>query len=182
MRLTIVLATSALTVVQLSGQDRLFCRDGTVTFSSKAPLEMITATSKTMNGVLDTGDGAFAFTIDMRSFEGFNNPIQRTHFLENYIEAERFPTATFTGRVIEEIDFSSQEEIQIRAKGIMSVHGVSHERIIVATLQQTERGVKARASFKLLLAEYGIKVPKIVQQKVANTIYVDVEIELDHNT
>lgn len=177
----LVLATSILTVSSLAAQDRLFCQRGSVTFRSEAPLEIISATSRAVNCVLDTHNGAFAFTIDMRSFEGFNSPIQRTHFLENYIEAKKFPSATFTGKVIERIEFGSQNEIQIRAKGILSVHGVSHERIIVATLAQTENGLKARATFKLLLAEYGIKVPKIVQQKIANTIHIEVDIELDHN-
>jgi hypothetical protein len=42
----------------------------------------------------------------MQTFEGFNSALQREHFNENYIESNRFPDASFNGKIIEDIDFA----------------------------------------------------------------------------
>ncbi len=53
----------------------------------------------------------------MESFQGFNSTLQREHFNENYIESDKYPEARFSGKVIEDIDFSKDGTYIIRAKG-----------------------------------------------------------------
>ena len=106
------------------------CKDGQVNFESDAPLELIQAQSKTLRGALDAQERTFAFTIDINSFEGFNSPLQREHFNENYMEAARFPKATFIGKIIESVDFTQPGTYILRAKGRLNIHGIEQERII----------------------------------------------------
>ena len=54
---------------------------GTAKIASEAPLEIIKAESKEVKGVIDPVSKAFAFTINMKSFEGFNSELQQQHFL-----------------------------------------------------------------------------------------------------
>src|SRR4051812_29498793 len=82
----------------------LSCKDGTIRFTSEAPLELIKAQSNKATGVIDCATKNVAFSIDIDSFEGFNSGLQKEHFRENYMETEKYPKATFKGKIIEDID------------------------------------------------------------------------------
>src|SRR4051812_39415281 len=108
--------------------------ESNVKFRSKAPKELISAASGKLKGIVDPEHKSFAFRIDITSFEGFNSPLQREHFNENYMETPQFPVATFTGRIIEDVDLSRNGSYEIRAKGKLTIHGIEQERIIKCTL------------------------------------------------
>jgi polyisoprenoid-binding protein YceI len=146
---------------------------GLVQFSSRAPLENIEAKAKAIKGVLNLDNQTFAFSVDVRSFTGFNNDLQREHFHENYMETEKIPQASFSGKLIDkfnpEIDFQ-----KIRAKGQMDVHGVKKERIIDVVITRKGALYEVSTSFNIALQDHGISIPKIVFQKIAEVIVVDV--------
>ncbi len=151
---------------------------GIVHFISKAPLETIEARSNSLKGVIKPLDHTYAFSMDISSFAGFNSPLQETHFNENYLESEVFPTATFTGKIIEDVDWESTEVQQVRAKGTLTIHGVSQERIIKSNLVVDENSVRIQSNFSIPLEEHDISIPKIVAQKISEVIEVTVEITL----
>lgn len=161
-------------------QTRLACNNGEVTFTSDAPLELIKASSHQLNGILDIESRRFAFSVESNSFEGFNSPLQKTHFKENYMESHTFPVITFSGRIIESDIFQEmQVEETIRAKGMLSIHGVEQERIIKCHLTNQINGdLEVRSKFSVSLAEHNIRIPKIVHQKIANDIEIEVTIVL----
>ncbi len=154
------------------------CADGYVTFRSEAPLEVIIAESRQLKGVLDIEKNTFAFSIEIQSFEGFNSPLQRVHFNENYLESNRFRTASFSGKIIERLDFSKSGAHEVRAKGTFNIHGVEKERIIQGTLNINEDSLEISSSFIVLLDDHNIKIPKIVSQKIAKEIYVEMSAGL----
>jgi len=160
-------------------QENLFFTDsGHIEFTSYAPLEYIQASSDELAGLLNINDLSFSFTIPMVSFQGFNSALQRTHFNENYIESEKFPNSTFKGKVIEEIDFTTPGTYQIRAKGLLNVHGVDHDRIIRCVIQVETGKISVESNFTVPLEEHKIKIPSIVQQKIAEVIDVSINFEM----
>jgi hypothetical protein len=160
-------------------QENLFFTDsGYVNFSSDAPLEYIEASSNELAGILNIHDLTFSFTVPIVSFQGFNSALQRTHFNENYMESEKFPNATFKGKIVEEIDLTTEGTYQIRAKGNINVHGIDHDRIIRCTLQVKSDRIIVESSFKVPLDEHSIKIPSIVQQKIAEVIDVSIRFEM----
>lgn len=160
----------------LSAQDALYkISSGKVYFQSDAPLEIIEASSKSLRGAIDTQKKTFAFTIPMRSFEGFNSALQQEHFNENYLESTRFPDAVFTGKIIEQVDFDKEGTYTIRAKGKLTIHGITRERIIKSELNIQKEGFSLKSEFTVFLKEYDINIPKIVYQKIAEEILVRVE-------
>jgi polyisoprenoid-binding protein YceI len=162
------------------GQNIMQCLGGTATFTSNAPLEVIQAESNQLKGVLDKSSKTFAFTVDMQSFEGFNSPLQQTHFNENYMESQKFPMATFKGKIIENIDFDTPGTYKARAKGKLTIHGVEHERIIRSDIIIDEQGsILISSEFTILLKDHEIRIPKIVYQKIAEIILVRVTLILD---
>ncbi len=156
-------------------------QDGRVEFTSDAPLELIEAASNQMRGALDSDKGTFAFTVEIATFEGFNNPLQREHFKENYLEIHRFPKATFVGKIIEKVDLSQPGTYTVRAKGKLTIHGVTQERIIKSEVVSTGDRLQIRAFFTVLLKEHDITIPKIVHQKIAEEVEVRITADLVKN-
>ncbi len=152
--------------------------DGFVKFVSDAPLEYITAQSHQLKGVIDITKRTFAFRLDVNSLKGFNSPLQQEHFYENYMETEQFPTASFAGKIIENIDPAAGSEHIVRAKGLLNIHGVKQERIIKCTLQMNTEGMQVTSDFIVPLADHNISIPQLVYQKIAEEIKVYINAEL----
>ena len=89
---------------------------GKISFSSDAPLELITAISNELKGLIETEKKQFAFSVKVRSFKGFNSGFQKDHFNENYLETDKYPEATFSGKIIEDVDFAKNNVLTVRAK------------------------------------------------------------------
>jgi polyisoprenoid-binding protein YceI len=157
------------------GQPVYRCNDGTVRFSSDAPLEIIEASSDEMTGLIDAGKKTFVFLVEIRSFDGFNAALQRDHFNENYMESSKFPHGTFKGKIIEDVDFSVPGVYAVRAKGVLNLHGVEQERIIKGELTVRPGGATVKAVFTVRLADHGIRIPKVVNEKIASEIEITVE-------
>ena len=151
---------------------------GFVSFHSDAPLELITASSKKLRCKLDIERKLFAFTIKLTSFTGFNNPLQQEHFNENYMESSLFPNATFSGKIIEDIDFTADGNYTLRAKGNLMIHGVTEERIIKGDVTISRTAISIHSDFTVLLSDHNIAIPKIVHEKLASEIKVTVKADL----
>ncbi len=162
-----------------SGKEGLFITyTGSVTFISDAPLETITARSTHLKGVIDTSNNSFAFTLDVSSFVGFNSPLQREHFNENYMESAFYPTATFKGKIIEAVSYKLPGTYEVRAKGTLNIHGIPHERLIRAQIEVKPNQISVEADFMVSLANHNIKIPRIVNQKISPDIKVSVSANL----
>jgi hypothetical protein len=157
-------------------QDNIYrTNNGTIHFRSDAPLELITATSKKLEGVIDAKALTFAFNVPIVSFEGFNNGLQRQHFYENYMETNKHPDATFSGKFIEHVNLTVPGTYIVRAKGQLTIHGKTRERIIKTEIISTGVTLRTKASFMVPLVDHQIEVPKIVNQKIAQEIQVTVQ-------
>jgi len=158
-------------------QGLLIGEKGKASIKSEAPLELIKAESNTLRGAIDPASKSFAFTIRINSFEGFNSEIQQTHFLENYLEQKKYPQATFKGKFIEDIPFDTPGTYSVRAKGSLEIHGISKERIIRGTLTLSQGSARIQTHFLVPVTDHGINIPKIVMQKIAEEIDVEIDIE-----
>lgn len=160
-------------LTQVSDQIYL-TNNGNISFSSDASEELIRASSKNLRGVLDPANRTFVFKVLIRTFEGFNSPLQQEHFNEKYLESEIYPEATFQGKIIEELDLSIDGRYDLRAKGQLTIHGVKMERIIRCIAIVKDKKIKISSEFTILLSEHDIKVPKVVHEKIASEIKVEV--------
>lgn len=152
---------------------------GLVKFSSVAPLEIIGSSSNELIGFMDISKKSFSFSISMKSFQGFNSSLQKVHFNENYVESERYPQATFKGKIIEDVDLSKNGVYELRAKGLFNIHGVEQERIIKAQATVNNKTIKIDSKFFVLLSDHNIPIPKVVNQKLANSIKLEIHAILE---
>jgi hypothetical protein len=173
---TLLVIIGGLAAAASTGQARIFTSlSGQIKFRSEAPLELIRAASSELKGLIDISKNTFAFKVSIRSFEGFNSPLQKEHFNENYLESESYPEASFAGKIIEDIDYSKDGIYTVRAKGRLNIHGVEQERIIRCTLEIKEGKLSLKSAFTVLLNDHNIPIPKVVSEKLANEIKVEID-------
>lgn len=153
-------------------------KSGEIHFFSEAPQELISASSRNLKGFLDVRRKTFAFKIDIASFMGFNNQLQRGHFNENYMESSVYPVATYKGKIIEDIDFSKDGNYEIRTKGKLNIHGIEQERIIKVLLTIKKGKLTVNSHFIVLLTDHNIKIPRVVNDKLSPEIKVTVDATL----
>jgi polyisoprenoid-binding protein YceI len=154
------------------------CQDGVTKFTSEAPLEMIKAQSNKTVGAVDFSNKNVAFAIAITTFEGFNSALQKEHFLENYMEAQKYPKATFKGKIIEDVDCKKDGTYSVRAKGIFNIHGIDKEKIVKVKMVVKGGSIDIDSDFEVPLADHDIRIPKIVNQKIASIISVQVKATL----
>lgn len=162
----------AISISFLGNSQVYLSKDGNTKFTSEAPLELIKAQSAKTNGVVDFSTKNVAFSVDINTFNGFNSELQKEHFLENYMETEKYPKAIFKGKLIDDVDLSKPGTYSVRAKGTFNIHGVEKEKIIKVKLVIKQGQVDAESEFEVPLNDHDIKVPKIVNQKIASVIMV----------
>ena len=165
-------------LVKVEAQNNFTTSNGDIKFASKAQLELIKAGSNKMQGVIDPSTNKFAFLVSVQSFQGFNSELQRKHFNENYMESEKFSTAKFSGKIIEQIDYRQDNTLEVRAKGELEIHGQKQTRIIKAKITIKGNQLTIESHFMVPLSDHSITIPKIVSQKIATEIEVDINSTL----
>jgi polyisoprenoid-binding protein YceI len=162
--------------VQISAFTQIYIgKTGTTKFVSEAPLELIKAQTDKTNGVFDIPNKSVAFSIPVETFEGFNSGLQKEHFKENYMETSKYKNATFKGKIIEDVDFTKNGTYQVRAKGVFNIHGTEQEKIVKGKITVKDKEIIIETKFEVPLEDHNIKVPKIVNQKIASIIMVDLK-------
>lgn len=159
-------------------QDLYTVNTGHVSFASDAPLELIEAENESVQGVIQVLDRSFAFRVLMKNFEGFNSATQKTHFNTNYLETDTYKYTMFEGKIIEEIDLTTPGTYQVRGKGKFTCHGIKQERIIRCKLIVRPDGMTITTDFTVLLEDHNIKIPSVVNQKIAEEIQLELRMNL----
>ena len=162
----------------LSFSQIYMCKDGLTKFTSEAPLELIKARSNKTQGVVDIPNKNVVFSVDIDSFEGFNSGLQREHFRENYMETDKYKTATFKGKIIEDVDFTKNGTVTVRSKGTFNIHGTDKEKLVKVKITIKDGEIYIETNFEIPLEDHNIKIPKVVNQKIASVIMVDVKATL----
>src|SRR4029079_16700282 len=131
---------------------------GKISFRSDAPLEVIRASSTDLIGLIDIVKKNFSFKINVHSFQGFNSPLQKEHFNENYMESDKYPEASFKGKIIEDVDLTQDGNYDVRTKGILTIHNVPQERIIKSTVMVKQKIITVHSEFTVLLSDHNIPI------------------------
>jgi len=169
-----------LALVGLSANaQKYITKNGHIFFHSDAPLETIEAHNKQVNAALDATSGDFVFKVLMNAFV-FEKALMQEHFNENYVESEKFPAATFVGKItnLDKIDFSKPGKYPVTVSGKMTIHGVSQNIEEKGVLEINNESVNATSKFNLKIADYNISIPGAVTGKIAEVVEITVDLNL----
>jgi polyisoprenoid-binding protein YceI len=149
-----------------------------VDFFSATAMENISATDTVATTILNSKTGDVVAQIVVKGFH-FPNALMEEHFNENYMESDKFPKATFVGKIQEKVDYTKDGVTNITMKGKLNVHGVEKERTFTGTI--TIKGGKATVDckFDIKLADHNIKIPEAVGQKIAESVAVTFHTEME---
>lgn len=144
---------------------------GEISFFSKTPMEDIDAVNKQVGSIINSATNEVAVQMRVTNFI-FPNKLMQEHFNENYLETDKYPNATFKGKIKESIDLKVAGTYAVTAAGTATIHGVSRPVELKGTLVSTGKTVALTCQFDIHLDEYKIAIPKIVFKKIAEVIKV----------
>ena len=173
--LTVLMIISSLVFSQ-----KYITKNGHIKFYSETPAETIEAHNQQVNSALDISSGDFVFKVLMKSFE-FEKALMQEHFNENYVESDKFPNATFKGKVlnINRLDFEEEKTMDIEVEGELTIHGITQKIKAKGSFSVTNNRIEANSSFYIDPADYVIKIPNTVIGNIAEQIEVTVAVTLD---
>ncbi len=148
-----------------------------ITFFSTTPMENIDATNTVTKPVFNAKTGDFAIKASQNAFK-FKSAFMEEHYNENYVESEKFPYATFKGRVKETIDYSKDGVHKITMVGTLDMHGVELPRTIDGTITIKGALVIMESKFDVKVADHKIKVPSLYVEKIAENVQVSFNAEM----
>jgi len=156
-------------------QERYFTKDGTITFFSSTPVEDIEAINRRATSVLDAGSGAIEWSVLIKAF-AFEKALMQEHFNENYMESDKYPKANFKGVVqnMSAVDLKKDGTYKQKVKGTLTIRDVSKEVVADATFTVKGGKVSATSTFEIAVADYKIKIPSVVADKIARTLEITV--------
>ena len=151
-------------------------KTGTVRFYSHTPVEDIEAQATNFSTGIALEKRQLIVSIPMKSFV-FKKALMQEHFLENYVEADKYPEARFTG-TLSPFDAQSSAPQQVTATGELTIHGVSQPRTITGTLRNVKGKLVMDGEFTIALADHKVEIPSAVTAKIAEQVKVSFHSEL----
>jgi hypothetical protein len=177
-----VLFTAALFVatVVLHAQEKYFTKNGNIKIFSKAPVENIEAANKAVTCVLDTKTGDLQFAVLMKGFE-FAKALMQDHFNENYVESDKFPKGEFKGQIESPstLNLTQNGTYPVNVTGKLTMHGITKDVKADGKIIVQDGKVSALSDFPILLSDYDIKIPSLVENNISNTISINVNCPLE---
>lgn len=154
---------------------KLVASEGYVAFFSDATIEDIKAENTASTSIFNVETGDIAFSIPIAEFV-FDKSLMRQHFNEKYMETEKFPRSTFSGR-ISGYSREAKGPQPATAKGKLTIHGVTREIEVPGTLDFQGDAVIAKSKFMVKLADYKVKIPQLLWQNIAEEVEVTIDFK-----
>ena len=166
-------------LTSVNAQDKYFTTNGNITFESSVPsFEEVKATNSKVSAVLKS-DGSFASLVLVKGFR-FKIALMEEHFNENYIESQKFPKSSFSGKIKDfSIDKLTSEFQEFDLEGKLTLRKISQPIATKCMIKIEGNTISLKADFKTKPELYGIEIPSIVRKKIAE--YVDVSATFELN-
>jgi hypothetical protein len=171
MKKTFLVATALLFGYSALAQ-KAMTRAGEIKFEASMPaLEEVAAVNNGVSAVLDKGTGDIAFLVLIKGFK-FKVPLMEEHFNENYMESDKYPKATFKGKIIG-FDKNATAEKTYDVEGDLTIHNVTKKVKQKITLKPAGKSTGANFAFTVKPQDYNIAIPALVKSKIAENVKIN---------
>jgi len=174
--ISIMLITAGLS---LSAQ-KIYTKNGAISFFSKAPVENISADNNQVMSVLTLSSGELQFSLLIKGFH-FKKSLMEEHFNENYLESHKYPKATFKGKIndLSKVNFTTDGNYTVEVSGDLAMHGITNKITATGIISVKSGMISATSKFKIKLSDYNISIPGIVKDNIAQVVDVTVSCLYD---
>ena len=152
---------------------------GVIRFEASVPsFEEVAGENKTASAILEPVTGNIAVLALMKGFR-FKVALMEEHFNENYVESDKYPKATFKGKV----DGLDVAKLTTDAKpytitGDLTLHGKTVKVTDSAKISKSGNTITITGSFQVQPKDFAIEIPSVVSKKVADKIDVAYKLQL----
>lgn len=144
-----------------------------VSFFSEARLENIEATSDKSSSAININTRELAFKVPIQSFV-FKNGLMREHFNENYMESDKYPNATFKGKIKEDVNLAEDGVYRVNVEGKLTIHGITVDRTILGTIIVKKGKMELRSTFIVPVGDHKIDIPNDKITNISQNITVKI--------
>lgn len=177
MKKTLILAAMVGLTNFAIAQKKQTTTSATINFDATTSTDALPkAENKTVIASLDTKTGNVAFESVIKSFT-FTNPRIQDHFNgEKWMDSNKYPTATFTGKItnINAVNFKKDGKYNVDVTGDLTLHGVTKPVTIKAIITVAGKTISTQTDFTIALADYGVNGSAIAAGKVATNPKISV--------
>lgn len=163
-------------ILNVNGQTIFVTKKASVKFFSETPMENIEAITETVNAGLNDATGKVVVKIPIKTFK-FERSLMEEHFNENYLESDKFPYATFTG-TLDNAFLTNKSSFNGNITGDLTIHGVTQKKAFPIKIINNNGIYSTTLQFKVKLADFDIKIPTLVIEKIAEEVLVTCNIDL----
>lgn len=162
-----------LSSLNLAGQTLYASKNAQISLFSSAPIEDIAAKTSSANSVYNAGTGDLMFSVAINTFK-FQKSLMQEHFNSDYLESDKYPRATFKGKVQNPPDVTKNGTYAITVVGELDVHNIKQARTIPGTLTVNNGMISMSSEFMVKCADHRIDIPRLVFKNIAESIKLTV--------
>lgn len=141
---------------------------------SDGPIEDIDAKNSSSKPILNTATNDIAVKITIKGFD-FDKELMEEHFNEKYMESDKYPYATFSGKINEKIDYTKDGTYKATATGKLKIHDVEKDRTLEGTITVKGGEITIECKFMVALKDHKVEIPTLVAQNISEIIEVTIK-------
>lgn len=174
----LILSVIILSLVASVNAQKFMTKNGFISFFGHTPMEDIKADNNQVASVLDISTGDLVFQVLIKSFH-FDRALMEEHFNENYMESDKFPKATFKGKIInlQSVNFAKNGTYDVTVEGDLTIRDATNKINTKGTIEVVAGGLNANSKFLISPEDYKINIPGVVREKIAKNLEVTVTIK-----
>lgn len=167
-------------LIQPLSAQKYITKTGYIGFYSHTIVEDIKAENNQVAGILDIATGEVVFMVLIKSFR-FKKALMQEHFNENYLESDKYPRSTLTGKIKDYsgVDPGKNGKHEVTVEGDLDLHGVTKKITADGIIEVADGKIIASSKFNIAPEDYNIKIPNVVRDNIARTIEVTVGMNYD---
>ena len=176
----VLAATLVVAVASRSHAQKIYTKNGSISFYSKSLLEDITAKNNEVTSIINEQTGDIQFSVLIKSFR-FKKSLMEQHFNEDYMESDKFPKAIFKGNIadLSRINFASDGSYKVKVTGDLTIHGVTKNIEVPGAITVSQGKISSSSKFSVKVKDYNIKIPTTVVNNIAETISITVDCKYE---
>jgi hypothetical protein len=165
----------------LNAQNVQITKTGKISFYSRAKaIEKVEADNNEVSSILNTQTGDMVFAVLIKGFH-FASALMEEHFNENYMESDKFPKATFKGKItnLAAVNITKDGVYPVTVEGDLTIHGVTKKASSAGSVTIKAGKVAAFSKFNVKLKDYNITIPSLVADKISEDIDITVDCKYE---
>ncbi|WP_339756599.1 YceI family protein [uncultured Winogradskyella sp.] len=169
----------AIVATSMASAQKYFTKTGLTEFkASVEAFEPVEAKNESTTAILNTETGDIAALLFVKAFH-FEIALMEEHFNENYMDSDKFPKATFKGKIEDfSIESLTPTEKEFTLKGMLTVRGKTKSIESIVQIKNTDGKIVLSSEFSVSPKDFDIEIPSIVRKKIAESIYIKFCYEL----